>query len=63
MVQYGDENLITIGGVSNGERIDELYKLSCSVGVCTWTEMQQKLKIPRSYLTAIPIPDSMVSCK
>ena len=35
-----------------------IHKLSCSSEVCSWSTINQELKVARNYLVAIPVPDS-----
>ena len=37
--------------------------MSCSSGVCGWTELGQKLKRKRNTAVAFPLLTSMVACK
>ena len=34
-----------------------IYQLSCSSGICSWATLNQGLKVARSYIVAIPVPD------
>ena len=38
-----------------------IYQLSCSSGICSWSTLNQALKVGRSYTVAIPVPDNF--CK
>ena len=51
-------DLFVFGGDSTDK---EIYRLSCSSNICTWSILVQKLKIGRSYAVTIPVPDSF--CK
>ena len=35
----------------------EIYKMSCSTGVCSWTTINQELKVARRWTVAISVPD------
>ena len=35
-----------------------IHKLSCSSEVCSWSTINQELKVARNYLVAIPVPES-----
>ena len=35
-----------------------IYKLTCSSGICSWSTLNQKLKVGRRYTVAIPVPDN-----
>ena len=34
-----------------------IYQLTCSSGVCSWSTLNQALKVARHYAVAIPVPD------
>ena len=66
MVRVGFD-LIAIGGCHMLPQdmfnpIGELNKLSCTNNLCQWEVLPQKLKIPRAYFLAFPIPDDFVKC-
>ena len=46
-----------IGGHS-GAYESSIYKLSCSSGLCSWTTLNQELKVARSFSVAIPVQDN-----
>ena len=51
-------DVYVIGGVaSNGAHQSSIYQLSCSSGLCSWTILNQHLKVARNRLVAIAIPD------
>ena len=60
-------DLYTIGGLSphvpccGSTEQTAIHKLSCSSRVCTWTTMNQDLKVARRNLIAIPVLDSLCS--
>ena len=64
VVLEGD--LYTIGGyspVEHGITAEQtaIHRLSCSSRVCTWTTMNQHLKVARGTPIAIPVLDSLCS--
>ena len=51
-------DVYVIGGVaSNGAHQSSIYQLSCSSGLCSWTILNQHLKVARNRLVAIAVPD------
>ena len=63
MIGYGQEELITIGGMDRHKNFQKhFYRLTCSSGICKWSTMNQKLKDARSVFVAIPLKNSMASC-
>ena len=62
MVRIGFD-LLAIGGYNEYNISDgALFKLSCINNTCKWETMKQKLKIPRYYFVAVPVPDDFVKC-
>jgi hypothetical protein len=55
------QGVIVIGGYSDGYQ-SSMYKLICDQLECKWSEMEQQLKIARSYLVAMLIPDTLTNC-
>ena len=49
-------DLFVFGGASYGSQ-SEIHKMSCSSGICSWTSINQELKVARSLLVAISVPD------
>ena len=49
-------DLFVFGGYSSGYQ-SEVHKMSCSTGVCSWNTINQELKVARSFLVAISVPD------
>ena len=39
----------------------DIYQLTCSSGICSWSTLNQELKVSRSSTVAIPVPDNF--CK
>jgi hypothetical protein len=57
------QGVIVIGGYSDGDAFQSsIYKLICDQLGCKWSEMEQQLKIARSYLVAMLIPDTLTNC-
>ena len=54
VVEVG-RDLYVIGGHDDGGNLKEIQKLSCSSRVCTWTTINQQLKVARRTAVAIPI--------
>ena len=55
-------DLYTIGGDYSPYAVPymtEIQRLSCTSGVCSWTIINQHLKIGRFGAVAIPVTDSM----
>jgi hypothetical protein len=55
------QGVIVIGGYFYGDQ-SSMYKLICDQLECKWSEMEQQLKIARSYLVAMLIPDTLTNC-
>ena len=53
---HGDTYVI--GGDNSTAYQSSIYQLSCSSGLCSWTTLNQQLKVGRENLVAIPVPDS-----
>ena len=34
-----------------------IYQLTCSSGICSWSTLNQELKVARAWTVAIPVPD------
>ena len=47
-----------IFGGSSGGYNSAIYKLTCSSGICSWSTLNQELKVARSLPVAIPVPDT-----
>ena len=47
-----------IGGDSSSGYESSIYKLSCSSGLCSWTTLNQQLKVGRYGLVAMPVQDN-----
>ena len=59
MVNYGTD-LVVMGGESNGSYSSSFYQLSVENGIFKWEKMKPELKIPRSHLVAMTIPDHLI---
>ena len=35
-----------------------IYQLTCSSGTCSWSTLNQELKVARLYTVVIPVPDT-----
>ena len=57
VVEVG-RDLYVIGG-HDGGNLKEIQKLSCSSRVCTWTTINQQLKVARRQAVAIPVMDAL----
>ena len=49
-------DLFVFGGYSSWSQT-EIHKMSCSSAVCSWTTINQELKVARHYLVAMSVPD------
>ena len=58
VVEIGGD-LYTIGGGSGSGYHSEIQRLSCSSRVCTWTTINQQLKVGRYFTVAIPVMDAL----
>ena len=45
-------------GGSGGGYNGAIYQLTCSSGICSWSTLNQELKVARHDTVAIPVPDS-----
>ena len=53
---HGD--IFVIGGRDSSHNEQSLiYQLGCSSGLCSWSTLNQQLKVARNYLVAIHLPD------
>ena len=44
-------------GGNSGAYESSIYQLSCSSGICSWSTLNQQLKVGRYYSVAIVVPD------
>ena len=47
-----------IGGDNGSHYQSSIYQLSCSSGLCSWTTLNQQLKVARERSVAIPVQDN-----
>ena len=62
---FEDQNggVVLIGGSSSSvDFLDTLYQLPRGGQDAAWTKMEQKMKIGRTYHTALLVPDNFVDC-
>ena len=52
---HGD--VYVIGGWDGSAYQSSIYQLSCSSGLCSWSTINQELKVARASSVAIPVPD------
>ena len=51
-------DLFVFGGMDTSSDFQtEIHKMSCSSEVCSWTTINQELKVARDRLVAISVPD------
>ena len=58
MIDYNGD-LYVIGGYPARNAI---LKLTCNFQDCKWTEINQNLKVDRTFPVAIPVRDSLLNC-
>ena len=53
-------DVFLFGGYGRGvDQVESaIYQLSCSSGLCSWSTLNQALKVARYDTAAIPIPDT-----
>ena len=57
MVQI-EGDLVVIGGITAGPKLSsDLFRLTCANRKCKWYPLQHQLKIARSDMVAITIPN------
>ena len=52
-----DGDIYVIGGYASGSMQSSIYQMSCSSGLCSWSILNQQLKVARNYLEIIPVQD------
>ena len=57
---HGDAYIF--GGYGSGYN-SAIYKLTCSSGICSWSTLNQELKVARGETVAIRVPDDFLSCE
>ena len=46
------------GGMDSANNFNSaIYQLTCSSGICSWSTLNQELKVARYWTVAIPVPD------
>ena len=45
------------GGIGGGYN-SAIYQLTCASGICSWSTLNQELKVARDNTVAIPVPDT-----
>ena len=61
-----ENSLVVLGGVDNFDEDSvskDLFELSCLESGCQWREMEQKLKVGRSHMVAMMVPDDLTNCE
>ena len=54
---HGDAYIF--GGRDSGYNENSaIYQLTCSSGICSWSTLNQELKVARQYTVAIRVPDN-----
>jgi hypothetical protein len=51
-------DVFLFGGEDDNSKNAAIYQLGCSSGICSWSTINQELKVARRHLVAIPVPDS-----
>ena len=55
---HGDA--FVFGGRYRGTSLNSaLYKLTCSSGICSWSTLNQELKVGRFVTVVIPVPNTL----
>jgi hypothetical protein len=57
MLEMNGETYV-IGGNGAGYN-SAIYQLSCSSGICSWSTLNQQLKVERTYPVAIVVQDNL----
>ena len=55
------KGLISIGGY-NGEFDDTISYLSCAANNCTWSDLEEKMSIPRADFSSLMVPYELTQC-
>ena len=57
-------SVVILGGLDNVDGVSkDLFELSCLETGCQWREMEQKLKVGRSHMVALMVPDDLTNCE
>ena len=51
-------DVFLFGGLDHDDVNFAIYQFSCSSAICSWSTLNQALKVGRIYTVAIPVPDS-----
>ena len=46
------------GRDSSNDYNSAIYQLTCSSGICSWSTLNQELKVGREFTVVIPVPDN-----
>ena len=57
MLEIQGDLFVFGGSVENWNEQSEIHKMSCSSAVCSWTTINQELKVARELLVAMSVPD------
>merc|ERR1711971_439355 len=57
MLEMNGETYV-IGGYDDSVQSSSIYQLICSSGLCSWTTLNQQLKVGRNRLVAMPVQDN-----
>merc|ERR1719350_498426 len=55
MLEMNGDTYVIGGESSSAYDKSSIYKLSCSSGLCSWTTLNQQLKVGRAWLVAMPV--------
>jgi hypothetical protein len=58
MLEMNGDTYVIGGRDSSGASQSSIYQLSCSTGLCSWTSLNQQLKVARRYIVAIAVQDN-----
>ena len=59
MVEIHGDAFVFGGNLGNSPYYNSaIYQLSCSSGICSWSTLNQELKVARRDTVAIPVPDT-----
>ena len=57
---FGGYSVVAVSGAggTSGDINSAIYRLTCSSGTCSWSTLNQELKVGRYSTVAIPVPDN-----
>ena len=58
---HGDAYIF--GGYDGSNYNSAIYQLTCSSGICSWSTLNQELKVARYHAVTIPVPDNFCEGK